>query len=97
MTNKDKNSSSLLGKNTTSHINLNAVSGKAHGFFENIVRKESEYGDFWLTTPEAARFLKLSPNALRIAVHRGQVRAYKFGRRLRFRLSELSVLPKEIR
>ncbi len=97
MTNKDENSTSLLGKNIASHINLNAVSGQAHGFFENVVRKENEFGDFWLTTPEAAQFLKLSPNALRIAVHRGQVRAYKLGRRLRFRLSELSVLPKEIR
>ncbi len=54
--------------------------------FENRIDRE------WLTTIEAAHVLAISPNALRILVHRGQVRVYKFGRRLRFRLVDLQAL-----
>ena len=43
----------------------------------------------WLSTNEAARYLSMTTNALRIRVHRGQVRAYKIGRSLRFRIAEL--------
>jgi excisionase family DNA binding protein len=43
----------------------------------------------WLSTEEAAKYLSISANALRICVHRSQIRSYKFGRRLRFRLEEL--------
>lgn len=42
----------------------------------------------WLSTEEAACFLSLTPNALRIMVHRGQIPVYKFGRRLRFKLED---------
>lgn len=55
-------------------------------FFDNRIERE------WLTTEEAARFLGLSSNALRIMVHRGQIEAYKFGRRLRFRLKDCQAL-----
>jgi excisionase family DNA binding protein len=55
-------------------------------FFENQVKRE------WLSTKEAAHFLSLSENALRILVHRGQVPAFKFGCRLRFRLSDCQSL-----
>lgn len=55
-------------------------------FFENRVERE------WLGTLEAASFLRISENALRIMVYRGQVPVYKFGRRLRFRKSDLSSL-----
>ncbi len=55
--------------------------------FENRIPCE------WLSTDEAATYLGLTPNALRICVHRGQVRAYKFGRRLRFRVEELRQIP----
>lgn len=54
--------------------------------FENRIDQE------WLTTIEAAHVLAISPNALRILVYRGQVRVYKFGRRLRFRLVDLQAL-----
>lgn len=54
--------------------------------FENRVEQE------WLTTKEAAHFLGVTPNALRIMVHRDQVRVFKFGRRLRFRLCDLRAL-----
>lgn len=55
-------------------------------FFENQVKRE------WLSTREAAHFLSLSENALRILVHRGQVPVFKFGCRLRFRLSDCLAL-----
>lgn len=51
-------------------------------FFENQNSRE------WLTTNEAAKFLAVTPNALRIMVFRGQVPVYKLGRRLRFRLRD---------
>ena len=54
--------------------------------FDN--RRERE----WLTTKEAAHFLAISPNALRIMVHRDQIRVYKFGRRLRFRVKDCLAL-----
>lgn len=48
------------------------------GFFENRIERE------WLSTKEAADLLSVSENALRILVYRGQVKAFKFGHRLRF-------------
>jgi hypothetical protein len=51
--------------------------------FENRIDRE------WLPAIEAAHWLAISPNALRILVHRNQVRVYKFGRRLRFRMTDL--------
>lgn len=54
--------------------------------FENQIEHE------WLTTTEAAHFLGISENALRIMVHRGQVQVHKFGRRLRFRLRDCQAL-----
>lgn len=55
-------------------------------FFENKIAVE------WLSTKEAAKFLSITPNALRIKVFRGQVKAYKIGSRLRFRLNDLRSL-----
>ena len=57
-----------------------------YGIFENRIERE------WLNTEEAAHFLSVSTNALRIMVHRGQIQAYKFGRRLRFRLGDCQAL-----
>ena len=55
-------------------------------FFEN--RRVGE----WLNSSEAAKFLGLSPNALRIMVCRGQVKYWKLGSRLRFNKSDLILL-----
>jgi hypothetical protein len=55
-------------------------------FFENL-----EVGE-WLTSTEAARFLRISPNALRIKVCRGEVKFQKLGSRLRFCVHELKRL-----
>ena len=41
-------------------------------FFENR-------DDEWLSTIEASKYLRVSENALRIMVHRGQIQSYKFG------------------
>lgn len=54
--------------------------------FENRTERE------WLTTQEAADFLSISPNALRIMVHREQIPVYKFGRRLRFKRGDCRAL-----
>lgn len=43
----------------------------------------------WITTAQAAAYLKISQNALRIMVHRGLIKAHKLGSRLRFRLPDL--------
>jgi excisionase family DNA binding protein len=49
--------------------------------------------DRWLTAPEAAAYLGLpSHRALYQAIRRGQVRAHRLGRRLRFRAAELDAV-----
>ena len=53
---------------------------------------ENRIASKWLTTKEASFVLGVSENALRIMVHREQIQAFKFGRRLRFRLSDLEAL-----
>ncbi|PIP94769.1 MAG: hypothetical protein COW00_01815 [Bdellovibrio sp. CG12_big_fil_rev_8_21_14_0_65_39_13] len=45
--------------------------------------------DEWLSTKEAADYLSITPNALRIWVCRGKIKAYKLGNRLRFRNKDL--------
>ena len=52
-------------------------------FFENLV---------WMTSEEAAKYLRKTANALRIAVCRGQLRARKWRRRLYFKKIELDRL-----
>lgn len=54
--------------------------------FENRIAHE------WLTTESAAQYLGVSANALRIMVHRNQIRSYKFGRRLRFKADDCRTL-----
>jgi excisionase family DNA binding protein len=47
----------------------------------------------WLTTKEAAQYLRISQNNLRVKVHRGDVAiSGRLGNRLRFRRSELDKL-----
>ena len=49
--------------------------------------------EIWLNSDEAACYLRMSVNALRIHVFRGHIPACRIGRRLRFKLRELSLLP----
>jgi len=51
----------------------------------------------WLGIEKAAAFLDLTPNALRIMVHRGKIKAHKLGRRLRFKLGDLRSAPQKKR
>jgi excisionase family DNA binding protein len=53
-------------------------------FFDNRIPRE------WLPTDEAARYLGMTSNALRILVCRGRVKAYHLGRKLRFQLKDLN-------
>lgn len=46
----------------------------------------------WLTTSEAARYLRVSISALKTMIYRGQVRVHKLGRRNRFLREELDRL-----
>lgn len=46
----------------------------------------------WMTTNEAAAYLRKSTNAIRTAVCRGHITARKFRRRLYFKRSELDHL-----
>jgi excisionase family DNA binding protein len=54
--------------------------------FENRILNE------WLTTEEAAEYLRISPKYLLNLSSNGRVRYYKFGRRNRFLLSDLKEL-----
>ncbi len=49
----------------------------------------------WLNTSEAAKYLSISENALRIMVFRGQIKVSRIGRRLRFRLDDCRSLLKK--
>ena len=46
----------------------------------------------WLSSKEAAQYLSVSENALRIMVHRRQIPVFRFGRRLRFRIDDIRAL-----
>jgi len=82
----DKNSASLLGKTALNDLNRNSKT-----FFENLAQTQGN--DCWLTSVEAAHFLRISANALRIMVHRRKIRYYYLGRRLRFRKTDLLNTP----
>ncbi|MCY4643277.1 MAG: helix-turn-helix domain-containing protein [Bacteriovoracales bacterium] len=56
-----------------------------------VFKKDEE----WLTTKEAARYLKVSPNALRIMVHKRKIKAHKIGNRLRFKREDINILIKK--
>jgi excisionase family DNA binding protein len=60
-----------------------AERGESSKFFENRIAPE------YVNTKSAAEFLGISENALRILVCRGKIPSHKFGRRLRFKISDL--------
>ena len=77
-------------KKETENIAEDAMSG--YGRLGNQVIFENRIVREWLSTEEAAYILAISANALRIMVHRGQIQAYKLGRRLRFKQSDCKAL-----
>lgn len=54
-----------------------------------IQADENDENGNWFNTKEAASFLRITPNALRILVHRARVKYYKLGSRLRFKHCDL--------
>lgn len=56
---------------------------------------ENQIGGKWYCSSQAAAFLSISENALRILVYRDQIPFYKFGRRLRFKAEDLYDLFKK--
>ena len=69
-------------------LQLEAFQAKLGTLFDNF-NSGIWIDEIRLTTKEAADFLGISPNALRIKVHRGQIEAEKLDRKLRFKLSSL--------
>lgn len=78
MNNEDAGKETLPGYNSNRSPNH-----RASMLFENLC---------WMTTNEAATYLRKSTNALRTAVCRGHVSAKKFRRRLYFKRSDLDRL-----
>ncbi|MBI2522650.1 MAG: helix-turn-helix domain-containing protein [Bdellovibrio sp.] len=89
-----------LGSDYKSPIPRYSTLAGAHAsarLFDNrIFDKNEDEKVEWLDTDEAAAYLRVTPNALRILVHRARVKSFKLGSRLRFRLSDLlSVLQQK--
>lgn len=64
---------------------LRDTSEQQQQFFENL-------SDKWLTTTEAAEYLRISLKCLQNLSSNGKIPHYKFGRRNRYLLSELKKL-----
>lgn len=45
-----------------------------------------------MTTREAAEYLRVTPNNLRVMIYRGTLKSYKFNNRHRFKREELDLL-----
>ena len=58
---------------------------------------EKQIVPVWASTKVAATILGISPNALRIRKHRGEVQCRYFGRHLRFDVSQLVSLIRDER
>jgi excisionase family DNA binding protein len=76
---------------STKDYNKRVVGGNhSPKLFKNLINDEIEDEKVrWFDTDEAANFLRITPNALRILVHRARVKSYKLGRRLRFKQCDL--------
>lgn len=61
------------------------------------MRKGNDEKKPYLTIEEAAKYLRVSEAAIRVRVHRGQMTAYKPGRRLLFNKKELDRLLEKSR
>lgn len=84
-------------RNETARLYSDAANFCSHNDGKNrkiaeISSLKSESNDEWLTTPEAAAFLKISPKFLLNLASYGRVPFYKFGRSNRYLKSELEQL-----
>lgn len=82
---EDKNFSNIDYKTWTTRYSspVGSFDDSSTMLFENLK---------WMTTNEAAAYLRKSTNAIRTAVCRGHIKARKFRRRLYFKRSELDRL-----
>ncbi len=55
----------------------------SYKLFENLI---------WLNSNEAAEYLRISPENLRVMIYRGYIKPYKLRNRNRFKRSELDKL-----
>ena len=74
-----------MGKNTITEAKKIRYVSKT----ESIDSDEFFHNLIWMTTEDAARYLRKSTDAIRHLVYRGDLRARKFKRRLYFRRDEL--------
>ena len=94
------NGAGEVGKNAVnSETEMNSQLGmqlrNSKKFFENRETHQNEISIEnvrWLTSIEAAQYLRLSSSGLKTMVYRGQVRVHKLGRRNRFLREELERL-----
>ena len=68
----------------TNGNSVSFASSKEDELFENSINARE-----WLTTEEAAEYLRISPKALLNKVSNGTISTYKLGRSNRYRLIEL--------
>lgn len=81
-----------MSKNN-SQLNHYNLSPTRYGSLSDSNESELLFNNLkWMTTNEAAFYLRKSANAIRTAICRGQITAYKFRRRLYFKRSELDRL-----
>ena len=86
----------MMDKNSVNSQSVltNSLCSCGQMFFDrrNIIGSGTEFDDVWLTSEEAALFLKISSATLRNLTSNGKIPFYKFGRRNRYRLKELHSL-----
>ncbi len=68
-------------------LHLEVLQERLEPLFDNLNSKYKN--ELRFTTKEASSFLGITPNALRIKVHRGQITAEKLDKKLRFKFSSL--------
>ncbi len=102
-----KRTKARTGRETTSGIDSEILAsgsgsektGTRRGIFENQGNRESNAlleTVRWLTSSEAAQYLRVSMSSLKTMIYRGQVRVRKLGNRNRFlreELERLIILP----
>lgn len=76
----------MLKKRENSHTFIPMGASMPSELFQNRIVCE------WLSSTQAANFLGISENALRIMVCRRKVKFHKVGRRLRFHINDLESL-----
>ncbi len=87
---KDKNENTGDGENSEKRIMLNGIAGSKDAESVSNQRKLFEnQADHWLTTKEAAEYLRITAKTLLNLTSNGKIRYFKFGRRNRFLLIDL--------